>query len=193
MTDAAGTTSIRSEIGNALGELNRSRPRLAAYVDANRAGPTRASYANASARLLYAFDLFIVKYGIPPHEVGRLRISSTRKPYGVTFQMEEGIVKRRPTARGAEKALTLNSSQLRVGSEMGGDEMAWMLRRPKRVQEWAVNDNIADAIEDLFHTMDRWCDVNDCDPRFLDVQGFYARGLTYVDLTFTDNTPPRYR
>lgn len=193
MPEFAGATQINREVGNALGELNRSRPRLAAYVDANRAGPTRASYATAATRLLYGIDLFIVRYGVPVGEVKRLVITSTRKPYGITYAIEEGVVKRRPTAVGAERALELVSERIGVGSEMGGMETAWMLRRPKRVQEWAMNDNVADAVEELFHAIDRHCDVHGVDSRFLTVEGIFERGLRYVDLTFTDDTPGRYR
>lgn len=189
----AGATRIETEVGNALGELNRSRPRLAAYVDANRPGDTRASYAQGATRLLYGIDLFIVRYGIPAREVPRIRITATRKSYGATFALEEGAVRRRPTAVGAAPALEVATERIMVGSEMGGMETAWMLRRPKRVQEWVANDNVADAVEELFHAMDRHCDVNQIDPRFLTVDGIFERGLRYVDLTFQDDTPDRLR
>jgi hypothetical protein len=89
--------------------------------------------------------------------------------------------------------LTVASERIGLGSEMGGMEGAWLMRRIKRVQEWAANDNVADAIEELFHAIDRHCDVNRIDSRFLTVEGVFARGLRYVDLTFSDDTPDRYR
>ena len=115
------------------------------------------------------------------------------KRYGITFQIEEPPTRRLRTAVGATRPLELASARLTVGSEMGGDETAWMLRRPKRVQEHLLHDNVADEVEEMFHAMDRWCDLEGVDPRFLEVDGFYARGLTYADFTFRDNTPQHLR
>jgi hypothetical protein len=193
MPEHAGSTLIGYEVANALGELNRSRPRLAARVDAQRGG--LASYAYAAKLLLHGIDLFCEKYAIrEPSDVGRLQLVTVRKPYGMTVMIEMPPERRRlRTAVGSARALEVVSERITVGSEMGGREMAWLLARMKRVQEWASQDNIADAIEELFHAIDRHCDINVVDPRFLTVDGIFARGLRYVDLTFTDDTPDRHR
>lgn len=198
MAEAALSTRIGTEIGNALGELNRTRPRLAAYVDANRAGPTRAAYAFASQKLLNGLDLFVQTYRVPEPEVKRIRISSVRRSYGITFALEQRPARRRLTAVGAEAPLDVASlgsdgARVSLGGEMGGDPTAWMLRRPKRNQELLVNDNVIEAVEELFHSIDRHCDLNVIDPRFLTVDGIFERGLRYVDLRFTNDTPDRYR
>lgn len=185
---AANSSRIGYEVANALGELNRSRPRLAVRVDANRGG--FYSYAAAAKLLLHGIDLFCEKYVIrDPRDVGRITLDPVRKPYGITFALEMPVERKRfRTAVGAEKPLELASERLsrglRVGSEMGGREMAWLLARTKRVQEWVAQDNVADAVEELFRSMDRYCDLRRLNPRDLEVTGIFARGLRYVDLTF---------